>query len=745
MRPPSVAHSAPLELNRRTFLTASVSAAGALLISIPLPPRSLSAATRAAEASPSWCVYLTLHPDNTAELVSPVMEMGQFMRTTGPMILADEMDLDWSLVSFAKDRPTWFIRDAKGELAYEHADTSAGGSQTVRKNWDYLRRAGATVRHMLTEEAASRWQVPADTLMTRDSFVIDPTSGRRISYGELAGKAVRREVRPEQVKLKQRSDYRIMGKDAGVVDIRDIVMGRPLFGIDEDYPNALQAVIDRAPALHADIAGYEKEAALAVPGVRHLVELPRQIEDHWPGGDAQVLAAGVAVLADNLWAAMQGRRALQTRWKNAATDDSTLQIQEFHRLVAGDGEAKRLVNHGDVDSAFADADLVLDHTYEKPLFAHACMEPFNCIADVHSDGAIVITGHQVPHWVAREIEKIAGIDALKVNVISKRMGGGFGRRGELDFIREAVTLSHRLKRPVKVTWTREDEIQRDFFDAAAVMRVRAAVKNKRITAWHHRQAQTRGRPEASDYFPANVVSNYRVEQFASTSNIPCGPWRAPTQLQWAFAVESMLDELAHATGEDPLAFRLRWLQPYKEYPIENWAAKSIHSGRMAACYEAAARLANWERPRPKGTGLGIAGHFTFGTYAACVLEVSVNENDELKLLRAWGAIDCGFAINPNHIRSQMEGGFVDGLNAALFNDARVSEGRVVNDNFGSLRWLRLREAPLAIEVAIVDSGYEPTGVGEPPLAPAGAALANAIFAACGKRVRRMPIATSFKV
>lgn len=731
-------------LDRRTFLKASVSAAGVLLITIPLPPRS-SLAARAVEASSSWCVYLTLHPDNSAELMSPIMEMGQFMRTTGPMILADEMDLDWALVTISRDAPVRMIRNAQGEVAYEVGQANAGGSQTVRNNWDDMRRAGATVRRMLAEEAAARWQVPADSLVTRDSFVIDPTRNRRISYGELAGKAASRRVQPEQIKLKQRSDYRIMGRDARAADVRDIVMGRPLFAIDEDYPNALQAVIERAPALNAEIASYDMEAVLAMPGIRHLIELPRKIEDHWPGGNAQVLAAGIAVLADSLWTAMQGRKALQAQWKNAATDDSTAQLQEFHRLVAGRDIANKLVDDGDVDAAFATADLVLDHTYEKPLFAHACMEPLNCIADVRSDGATIITGHQVPHWVAREVELIAGIDALKVKVISKRMGGGFGRRAELDFIREAVTLSHRSKRPVKVTWTREDEIQRDFFDAAAVMRVRVALKNKRITAWHHRQAQTRGRPEARDYFPAKVVSNYRVENFTDTSNIPCGPWRAPTQLQWAFATESMLDELAHAVGEDPIAFRLQWLQPHQDYPIDNWAAKSIHSGRMAQCYQAAARLADWTRPRPKGTGLGIAGHFTFGTYAACVLEVSVSDQDELRLLRAWGAIDCGFAINPNHIRSQMEGGFIDGLNAALFNDVRVSEGRVVNDNFNSLRWMRLREAPVSIEVEIIDSAYDPTGVGEPPLAPAGAALANAIFAACGKRVRRMPIADSFKI
>lgn len=740
MRSPVIA----THLDRRSFLKASVSAAGALLISIPLPPRS-SLAARTAGAQPAWYVYLTLHPDNTAELMSSVMEMGQFMRTTGPMILADEMDLDWSLVTITKDDPVRLVRDDKGEPTSKHGQVSTGGSQTVRNNWDYMRRAGATVRRMLMEEAAARWQVPADTLTTRNSFVIDPNSQRRFSYGELGAKAARRVVRDDQIKLKQRSEYRIMGKDVGVVDVRDIVMGRPLFALDEDYPNALQAVIERAPALNAEIASYNKDAALAVPGVRQILELPRKVEDHWPGGEAQVLAAGIAVLADTLWAAMQGRKALQAQWKNALGEDSTQQIQEFHRLVAGDGAANKLVDDGNVDAAFATADLVLDHTYEKPLFAHACMEPHNCIADIRGDGATVIVGHQVPHWVAREVERIAGIDALKVKVIGKRMGGGFGRRSELDFVREAVTLSHRIKRPVKVTWTREDEIQRDFFDAAAVMRVRAAVKNKRIVAWHHRQAQTRGQPEARDYFPAKVVSNYRVEQFAGTSNIPCGPWRAPTQLQWAFATESMLDELAHATGADPLAFRLQWLQPYQEHAIDNWASKSLHSGRMAKCYEAAARLADWQRPRPKGTGLGIAGHFTFGSYAACVLEVSVSEQDELKILRAWGAIDCGFAINPNHIRSQMEGGFVDGLNAALFNDARVSAGRVVNDNFDTLRWMRLREAPVSIEVEIIDSGYDPTGVGEPPVAPAGAALANAIFAACGKRVRRMPIADSFKI
>jgi isoquinoline 1-oxidoreductase beta subunit len=731
-------------------LKAAVTATGALLVSIPLPPRSsLLAATRAAEAQEreqtQWSVYLTIHPDNRVDLISPIMEVGQGTRTVGPMMLADELDLDWSLITFGKDAPIYMSRNTKGEVIYDHAQISCGGSQTVRNNWVYLRRAGATVRRMLLEEAAERWNVSPDTLVTANSFVIDPGANRRVSYGELAEKAATRRVAADHIRVKKQSEYRIMGKDVGVVDIRDIVTGRPLFGIDEDYPNALQAVIDRAPAFGAEIDSYDEAAALAVPGVRHIVELPRQVGKHWLAGEAQIIAAGVAVLADSLWAAMKGRKALQTKWKNAAPEDSAAQLAAYQRLVASDQTAIKVREDGDVDRAFASADVVLDAIYEKPLFAHACMEPLNCIADVRADGATVITGHQNPNLAAVEVERIAGIDALEVKVIGKRMGGGFGRRGEVDYLREAVTLSHQVKRPVKVTWTRENDMQRDYFDPAVVMRVRAALKDGRIVAWHHRQAQTSGGPEAHICFPAELVPNYRVEKFPATSKIQTGAWRAPFELPWAFAVESMLDELAHAAGEDPLAFRLKWLQPYKDYPVKHWAANTLHSGRLAACYEAAARLADWNRKRPAGTGLGIAGHFTFGTYVACVVEVSVNDSNELRIQRGWGAIDCGFAINPNHIRSQMEGGFIDGFNAALFNNVQIANGRVMNDNFGTLRWMRMREAPPTIEVAIIESGYEPTGVGEPPLPPSGAAMANAIFAACGKRLRRMPYADSFKI
>jgi len=401
LRPPA----AVPQLDRRSFLKAAATATGALLVSIPLPPRSsLLAATRAVAASRNgygqWSVYLTIHPDNRVDLISPIMDMGQGTRTVGPMILADELDLDWSLIAFGRDAPVHMNRNSKGEVIYEHASIACGGSQTVRNNWVYMRRAGATVRRMLIEEAAERWKVSPDTLATSNSFVVDPSSNRRVSYGDLAAKAATRRVAADRIRMKQPSEYRIMGKDAGVVDIRDIVTGKPLFAIDEEYPNALQAVIDRAPAIGAEIASYDQAAALAVPGVRHIIELPRRVDKHWPEGESQVTAAGVAVLADSLWAAMKGRKALQTKWKNAASDDSAEQLASYHKLVASNQTATKIRDDGDVDRAFASADLVLDATYEKPLFAHACMEPLSCIADVRADGATVIAGHQVPHLAA---------------------------------------------------------------------------------------------------------------------------------------------------------------------------------------------------------------------------------------------------------------------------------------------------------------------------------------------------------
>ena len=733
-----------INLHRRWFIK-SVAGTGAAIAIGP----SLSFASDGLNNQPlPWCVYVTINKDNSVTMSSPIMDMGQHMKTTGPVILADEMDLDWSLIKFSLDCPAWLTKDQQGNVGYAHSDMGTGGSHAVRRNWQYLREAGAAVRQMLLQEAANRWQVSPQGLETDKSFVVNPQNKARLSYGELAEKAAKHNISSAEITLKDRTEYRIMGTDTKTIDGKELVTGTPLFGIDMDYPGALQAVIHRAPQIGAQVASFDQQAAMKVPGVKAVIEVPRVAETYYGGPqEKQSVASGVAVLAENLWAAFQGKAVLNTQWQLSSEyqqQDSQEQLSEFRLLVNSDKPAKERKNVGDANAWLAAHPEHLDETYEVPLFAHACMEPFNCIADIRDHDATIVTGHQFPHSVAEETEKLTGIDALNVEVRAKRMGGGFGRRFERDYLREAVWLSKTLKQPVKVTWTREDDLERDYFAPAYVMRVRAgADKNGKIQAWHHRQAQTRGGCR-DDCFPNHVVPNFRSEHFTDVSKIPTGPWRGPAHLQWTFASESMIDELAVQQKRDPYEYRMALMQPHKAYKYDGWGGDVIDSGRMARCYEAAAKQANWQQKRPKGHGLGIAGHFTFGSYAAFVVEVEVAQN-KLTILKAWGAIDCGLAINPNHIRNQMEGGFIDGLNAALFNKVNIEAGTVVNNNFHTLPFMRMTHSPVSVDVEIIQNQYEPTGVGEPPTAPAAAALTNAIYAACGKRIRKLPIAEQMTV
>ncbi|MBT1064079.1 molybdopterin-dependent oxidoreductase [Bowmanella sp. Y26] len=737
--------------SRRQFLKTSAYG-GALLLTLTLPGMPKAAA---AETASQWCVYISIRPDNSVLMASPVMDMGQHMKTAGPMLLAEELDLDWSLIEFADTCPAYFKLNAEGKAEYAFSDMNTGGSHALRRNWDYMRSAGATVRQMLVEEAAARWQVSPERIRTANSHVYHPDNEQRFSYGELAEKAAGRQVLPEQVKVKSFADFKIIGKPKTTVDIHKMVTGAPLFGMDAEYPGMLHAVVARSPFIDGQLVSHNSDAAKRIAGVRQVVLVPRRTEKYGNDTTKQLIPPGVAVIADSLWAAMQGKRALEAKWQagpEGKNQDSAAQLAEFHKLVsdpeyaAKSGYRHRVrLQEGDAAKAFEQAAVRLDATYETPLFAHACMEPFNCIADVSSDKATIVVGHQFPDKVANDVAAMTGLSPLAINIVSHRMGGGFGRRWESDFVLEAVYLSQQIKQPVKVTWMREDEIEQDYFASAYVMRVRAGMdKNHQVTAWHHCQAQTRGGAR-DNCFPFKLVPNYLSEHYDYPSQIATGAWRAPAHMQWAFAAESMLDELAHEAGQDPLAFRLKLMQPHKAYPHEGFGGEVIDSGRMANCYEQAARLADWQRPRRKGIGLGIAGHFTFGSYAAFVLEVEVDKDNRLRIHNAWGAIDCGLAVNPNHIENQMQGGFIDGLGAALFNSAKVEGGEITSKNFHQLHMIRLSEAPPQINVHIVASDAPPTGVGEPPIGPAAAALANAIFAASGKRIRRLPLSDAIHI
>lgn len=721
-----------MDISRRTFLSLSASA-GAMLMTISLP--SMATKDKSKALHKKWSVYLSINKDNSIVIESPVQDTGQHMKTTGPMMIAEELDADWSLVSCVAAK-THFKKTEQG-LSYKYAHMNTGGSHAVRRNWQILREAGATARILLLQAAANRWNCPVEQLSTKASHVYRPSTGQSLPYGDLAQVASSLPLPETKISLKDKSTYRIIGKDITTVDIDEMTVGSPLYGIDMEMPNMVFAVIERCPHFHGDIESYDDKATLATPGVIKTVKIDKII-----GRDGiKEIAAGVAVIANNYWAAKKGRESLNITWTNGpwSNESSESLMRDFENFCKGQEEGNNLINDGDINKGFEQSTQTLDYCYEVPFFAHACMEPFNAIVHLTEDKAKIITGHQFPIKVASAVAKYANIDPLNVEVINVRGGGGFGRRYYNDFVIEATILAKEVETPLKLVWTREDEMTQDYFGFSTFTRIKAGTnKHGKLIAWHHRQGQINDSVR-EQCFPYHLIENFKVDSYYQNAGTPIGAWRGPGHFQFTFATESMIDEVAYAQKQDPLTYRLNLLGKPTEYPYKGYGGKVIDSGRMAKCYIEAAKLANWGSKRPKGIGLGIAGHFTFGSYAAFVVEVNATQSGKIKITGVWGTIDCGLPLNPNHIKNQMEGGFIDGLNSAMYNDVTIKNGQVVKTNFHQLPWIKMNDIPTTFEVSIINNDHPPTGVGEPPTAPAGAALANAIFAATGKRQRKLPL------
>lgn len=732
-----------MDISRRKFLKLS-SSAGAMLMTIQLPKLAFASdpegATLVDDNRNIWSIYLHINPDNSILIESPVQDMGQHMKTTGPMMIAEELDADWELVSCSPGKT--HIQKNGDDYEFKYADMGTGGSQAVKRNWQFLREAGAVAKHGLMQAAALRWNCDMDELYAQKSYIYRKGTNAKFSYGELAEHAAQMPLPTKELKLKTKAEHHIFGQDITTVDIQELVTGQPLFGMDMEMNNMLHAVIERSPYYQGKVKSFDDSETLNVPGV--LKTIPIDLELHHQHKE-KVISAGIAVVAKDLWSAMKGRALLKINWdKGPFTNESNETLtQDFKRFCFSDDDGRILIEEGDVEQGFAKADHVIERTFETPHFAHACMEPFNAIVHVQKDKASIITGHQFPVTVATTVAEVLSIDPLNVNVSTTRMGGGFGRRAKNDYVKEATMIAQHFEYPVKLTWTREDEISQDYFGQGIYAKLKVGVDKKgNINSWHHRQGQVSGgmRPGC---FPHGLVENFKVHHYSVDSGTPIGAWRGPGHLQHAFVVESTLDEIAHQFKRDPLQYRLDMLGDEKEYEYVGWGADVINTKRMSDCYQQAAELANWNQKRPEGVGLGLAGHFTFGSYAAFVLEIDAREylkgDGPMKITQCWGSIDCGMPLNPNHIRNQMQGGFIDGLNAALFNQINIEGGQVTNTNFHNLRWLKMAESPTDIQVGIVENDYEPTGVGEPPTAPAAAALTNAIYAATGKRVNKLPI------
>ncbi|MBZ5609022.1 MAG: xanthine dehydrogenase family protein molybdopterin-binding subunit [Acidobacteriia bacterium] len=691
-----------IPVNRRTFLKTGAATAGGLLIGFYLPERNELAA---AATDSKLNAYVHVGSDDFVTLFIHKAEMGQGTVTSLSMLLAEELECDWNKIR------TEFPGVSPEYGPYQ----GVVGSQSIRTSWEPLRRAGATAREMLVEAAAQRWGIDKSRCRAESSEVINTATNARLSYGSLSEVAAKL-PRPTAVALKDPSQFRLIGKPTKRLDTHDKVNGRAAFGIDVRVPGMLHAVVERCPVFGGKVAGFDASKSKAIPGVKDVV----------------AISSGVAVIAENTWAAMEGRRVLKVQWdEGAVASISSAGIsKDFAEHSQQPGAVARKT--GDAAASLAGASKKIEAVYETPFLAHAPMEPLNCVAHVRPDGCEVWASTQ-GQTAARDIAaKITGLAPEKVQVNTRFMGGGFGRRARSDYVGEAVEVSKALGRPVQLTWSREDDLQQDFYRPAAYARLTAGLDAE---GWpvafsarlicppfgglNNGVART-GVEGVVDMLYA--IPNILVDYHALDPGIPVSYWRSVGYSQNTFFAESFLDELAAAGGKDPVELRRRLLS---------------NAPRLRTALELAADKAGWGKPLAPGKGRGISVVNNIGSFTAQVAEVSINRG-KLRVDRVVCAVDCGYAVNPAGIEQQIRSGIVFGLSAALKGGITIDRGRVQQQNFHQYDVLRMEEMP-AIEVHIVPSRNAPGGIGEagtPGIAPA---VANAIFAATGKRVRRLPI------
>jgi len=698
-------------LRRREFLQVLGAGSAGLVLGV-IRPAPLAGQEGAFIFKPNE--YLAIDRQGRVTIWVARSEMGQGARTAVPMMVAEELEADWEKITVvpALAHPT------------KYGSMSTGGSTTVRRGWEPLRRAGAAAREMLITAAAQYWGVDRTTCKAQSGAVLHVPSGRKLDYGDLVTTASKLPV-PQDVPLKDPSTYRIVGSKRARLDTPEKLTGKAVYGIDFTLPGLPVAVIARSPVFGGRFRSCDATAALQVKGVQRVVRLP----------------GGVAVVADNTWAALQGRERLTVEWEEG--EEAGLNSAAIHDYFVRQGsqEGQVVRAEGDFAAAAAAAATRLEAEYSVPFIAHAPMEPMNCTADVRADRVEIWAPMQNPQGAQEAVARITGLPLDKVFVNTLLLGGGFGRRLMNDYVEEAVHLSKAIGGPVKVVWSREDDMRHGFFRPASLHRVTGLLDaDKEPAGWRHRiiapsiSAQLfgggagSGRPDAVDG-AAQIPYQFgavHIDYVMANTAVPVTWWRSVYNSQNAFVNECFLDEMAHAAGADPVQFRLALL------PADS---------RLRAVLQLAADKSEWGKPLPPGRGRGIACHSCFGSYAAHCAEVEVDESGRLTVKRYVCAIDCGQAVNPDGVRAQMEGGVIFALSAAMRGEITIEKGGVVQGNFDTYEPLRINESP-EIAVHIVPNHLPPGGVGEPGVPTVAPALCNAIFAATGIRVRRLPVSST---
>jgi isoquinoline 1-oxidoreductase subunit beta len=705
-------------LSRREFVAAGVAAGAGLVIGFYLPHRG---ASKTDVFSPN--AYLRITPDNRVTIVVARSEMGQGVRTALPMILAEELEADWKKIE---------IEQAGASTLF--GDQTTGGSASIRTTWDPMRKAGAAAREMLISAAALTWGVPRSACTAENSRIKHASTNRSLSYGELVGTAATLPI-PTDVPLKQSKDYKIVGQRLARLDSPAKVKGEAIFGIDFRLPGMKFALLSRCPTIGGKVASFDDKDSRKISGVSYVGKI----------GEGKIGDSAVAVVADSVWGAMEGRRVLNVTWDDGPNKDLNTAAVVASLKQAASNKGASLYSSGDPAKASGKH---FSAEYELPFMAHAPMEPGNCTAHYQAANCELWAPTQVPQDCRDSVAQAVGLDPDQVKVNVTLIGGGFGRRLEHDYAVEAALVSKAIGAPVKVIWTREDDMRFSTYRPASLHQLSATIDGSGFpVALTHRMISPSISGQKGQPTPGNVdpdlpdeagpvygLPNYSIEYVMSETPVPLGWMRSVYALQAAFALESFIDELAVAAGKDPLQYRLHLLAKDQDLP---YFTTTWHTARMRGVLRLAAEKAGWDKPLPAGHYRGIACFGCFASYMAEVVEITM-ENDEPHVHRVVAVVDCGQVVNPSILEQQIQGGIVYGLANALRAKITIEKGRVVQGNFDDYAPLRMGETPV-VEVYAVPSTDVPTGIGEPSVPPLAPALCNAIYAATKKRIRALPI------
>lgn len=713
--------------NRRSFLKVSASASGGLVLGFSWLASCSPTAEQLVQMPEEWFninAFLKIGDNGLVTIMPPNPEIGQNVKTSMPMIVAEELDVIWKDV----------IVEQAGLDTKKYTRQLAGGSQSIRQGWQSLRMAGATARHMLLQAAAKQWSVPISELSTEGGIITHP-SGKSAGYGEMASAAANQNV-PEEVELKNPEDFKIIGKPTKNVDGPKIIKGEPLFGLDYQHEDMLIAMIEHPPAFGMKLKSVDGSEARTMPGIKDVFtidSLPEGTEKQW--SDVNAFPQLVVVVGNTTWEVMKAKKTLKIEWERVSEGESTLDYKEGLTKLLEKPAEEPARKDGDPDWAFKNAALVIEKTYTAPFLAHNTMEPMNFFANVTSDRAELVGPIQTPEYMSKTASKVLGLPEDKIAIMMTRMGGGFGRRLYGHFGIEAAVISQKINAPVKLIYTREDDMTQGTYRPAYKVKYRAALdENNKLIGFHVRGAGTNGSLVFANRFPAGTVDHYLAENYVLDSNISVGAWRAPRSNFIACAEQSFLDEVAEAAGKDPIDFRLELFDRAIANPVGE--KNDYDPERYAGVLKLVKEKSQWGTRKP-GVHRGVSAYYCHNSYVAQVLDVVV-ENNQPKVVKVWCAIDCGIVVNPEGARNQVEGGIIDGIGHALYSAMTFKDGKPEQNNFNNYRLIRHGEAPLEIETFFVDNGIDPTGLGEPSLPPVAAAMANAFYQATGKRYYNQP-------